>query len=192
MKNNQRQMSTHLHLTTADYNRMVELGAFDHLNRKIELIRGEICEMNPAGPVHDDLIAYLTDWSYLSTDRRTVRITAQTGLELSELNSRPEPDLMWVKAGRYRDHHPTASDVRLAIEVADSSLQNDLIQKSGLYAEANIVEYWIVDAQNKCVHVFRQPRSGVYTDCTVFKPGQLLTSLEPCTTPLNLQEMFEG
>jgi len=32
-------------------------GAFDHLNRKIELIYGEIREMNPAGPVHDDLIA---------------------------------------------------------------------------------------------------------------------------------------
>jgi hypothetical protein len=42
-------MSTSLNLTIDQYVRMVERGAFDHLNRKIELIRGEIREMNPAG-----------------------------------------------------------------------------------------------------------------------------------------------
>ena len=54
-------MSTALHFTNEEYGRMVALGVFDHLNRKIELIYGEIREVNPAGPVHDDLITYLTD-----------------------------------------------------------------------------------------------------------------------------------
>jgi hypothetical protein len=57
-------VSTGLHLTAAEFDRMVECGAFDHLNRKIELIRGEIRETNPAGPIHDDLISYLLDWSW--------------------------------------------------------------------------------------------------------------------------------
>lgn len=184
-------MSTHLRLTTADYNRMVELGAFDHLNRKIELIRGEICEMNPAGPVHDDLIAFLINWSVRSTDPDTVRVTAQTGLELTELDSRPEPDLLWLRADRYREHHPTASDVKLAIEVADSSLQIDLVQKSALYAAAGIVEYWIVDIQGKCIHVYRQPSDTCYTDRTLFQLGQQLTPLTPCNTPLDLNELFQ-
>ena len=48
---------------------MVARGAFDELNRKIELIRGEIVTMNPAGPVHDDLIEYLREWSAASSDR---------------------------------------------------------------------------------------------------------------------------
>ena len=39
---------------------MVSVGAFDRLERKVELIRGELIEMNPAGPIHDDLITYLT------------------------------------------------------------------------------------------------------------------------------------
>ena len=59
-------MSTALHLTTDEFDRMVHCGAFDHLCRKIELIRGELREMNPAGPRHDDLITYLTylmNWS---------------------------------------------------------------------------------------------------------------------------------
>ena len=63
-------MSTGLHLTAQEFDRMVERGAFDHLNRKIELIRGELREINPAGPLHDDLITYLTNWSARSTHSR--------------------------------------------------------------------------------------------------------------------------
>lgn len=184
-------MSTILHLTAAEYGRMVECGAFDDLNRKIELIRGEIREMNPAGPVHDDLIAYLTDWSVRTTDRNNIRVNVQTGLDLASLQSRPEPDLLWVRAARYRDRHPTAADVKLAIEVSDSSLQSDLIEKASLYAEAEIAEYWIVDAKSQCIHIFRSPAEGEYTNRSVAKSGEHLSPLEPCLTPLDLQDLFE-
>ena len=73
-------MSTTLHLSLHEYNRMVDRGAFDELNRKIELIRGEVVEMNPAGPVHDDYIDYLMDWSFRSTDRMQIRVRGQTGI----------------------------------------------------------------------------------------------------------------
>ena len=53
-------MSSVLRLTSDEFDRMVNRGAFVDLHRKIELIRGELREMNPAGPVHDELIAYLT------------------------------------------------------------------------------------------------------------------------------------
>jgi Uma2 family endonuclease len=84
---------------------------------------------------------------------------------------RPEPDLLWVRADRYRDRHPTAADVKLAIEVADSSLQYDLVQKSALYAEAEITEYWIVDSQSRSIHVFRKPSYGTYTDRSLAQAG---------------------
>lgn len=183
-------MSTALHLTATEYGQMVERGAFDHLNRKIELIRGEIREMNPAGPIHDDLIAYMTDWSVRTTDRRKIRVNVQTGLDLPSLQSRPEPDLLWVRAARYRDRHPTADDVKLAIEISDSSLQSDLIEKAALYADAGIVEYWIVDAKGPCIHVFRAPQAGEYARRSVAKIGELLLPLEPCITPLDLQDLF--
>jgi Uma2 family endonuclease len=125
---------------------MVQLGAFDHLKRKVELIRGELQEMNPAGPLHDDLVTYLTNWSARSTSPKTTMVTSQTGLDLAELDSRPEPDLMWLRAKRYRGRHPSAKDVLLAIEVSYSNLHSDSTQKADLYAEAGIDEYWIVDA----------------------------------------------
>lgn len=184
-------MSTTLHLSITDYDQMVARGAFDHLNRKIELIRGEIREMNPAGPVHDDLLIYLNHWSATATNPKEIRVTVQTGLSLAGQQSRPEPDLMWVRAARYRESHPTANDVKLAIEVSDSSLQADLVEKASLYAEAGIVEYWIVDAQGKCIHVFREPEAGQYLSRSVFKVGEQLTPKAPCKSPLDLKDLFE-
>ena len=75
-------MSTTLHLSISDYDQMIARGAFDHLNRKIELIRGEIREMNPAGPIHDDLIDYLTHWSYQVINDCDIRIRVQSGYAL--------------------------------------------------------------------------------------------------------------
>jgi len=183
-------MSTGLHLTSEEYDQMVRRGAFDHLHRKIELIRGEIREMNPAGPVHNDYVDYLTEWSYAATSRDSVRVRVQTDLDLPELESRPEPDVLWIRAGRYRDRHPVAADVKLAIEVSDSSLQADLTEKAALYAEANIIEYWIVDVQGNCVHVFRRPQHGQYTDRSVAESGEQLSPLEPCSRPLDLRDLF--
>lgn len=183
-------MSSDLRLTEDEYGQMVERGAFDHLNKKIELIRGEIRTMNPAGPIHDDHILYLSNWSFKTTAAHPIHVAVQIGLGLPELQSRPEPDIYWVQAGRYRDRHPTATDVKLVIEISDSSLKSDLIEKADLYAEANIVEYWVVDVQGKCVHVFRKPGGGQFTDRSVAKVGEKLSPLEPCETPLDLADLF--
>lgn len=184
-------MSTYLRLTTAEYDQMVLTGAFDHINRRIELIRGEIREMNPAGPLHDDHILYLNDWSMRTTANESIRVAAQLGLALDSTTSRPEPDIAWVRAARYRDQHPTAEDVRLVIEVSVSSLKSDLIEKASLYAESGIVEYWVVDATGKCIHVFRSPNGNEYSDRSVAKSGEYLSPLHACSEPLDLQDLFE-
>ena len=183
-------MSTGLHLTVDEFDRMVLCGAFAHLNRKIELIRGELREMNPAGPLHDDLIMYLTGWSVRSTSPDEISVTAQTGLDLANLDSRPEPDLLWVRAARYRERHPAADDVKLAIEVADSSLQADLREKAALYAEARISEYWIIDASASCVHVYRHPQGNEYTDRAIAKRGDKLSPLATRDAVLDLDDLF--
>ena len=85
-------MSTALRVSLNEFDHMVACGAFDALNRKIELIRGEIVEMNPAGPVHDDLIEYLREWSFRSIDRASLQVRGQTGMSLHQSESRPEPD----------------------------------------------------------------------------------------------------
>ena len=185
-------MSTTLHLTLSEYDSMVRLGAFDRLDRKIELIRGELIEMNPAGPIHDDLITYLTNWSVRSEDPLQTLVTSQTGLDLPELQSRPEPDLMWIRLDRYRNSHPKATDVQLAIEVSFSSLAYDLETKRRLYAESNIQEYWIVDSQSHCIHVHRQPIQGDYQQRSVRSIADTLSPLIQPNAKLDLRDLFVG
>jgi Uma2 family endonuclease len=185
-------MSTALHLTVAEFDRMALTGAFDQLDRKIELIRGELREMNPPGPIHVDLVSYLTNWSVRSTDPSQIRVSVQNTMDLAEQVSRPEPDLLWIRAGRYRDRLPAATDTLLAIEVAYSSLKFDQGEKAELYAEAGIVEYWIVDAVGECVHVFRAPSGRQFLDRSVARRGQTISPLCCPTAVLDLEDMFAG
>ncbi len=179
-----------LHLTLSEFDHMVQVGAFDTINRKIELIRGVLLEMNPAGPIHDDLITYLMNWSFNCCDPAKTHITSQTGLDLPHQQSRPEPDLMWLRAARYRNGHPRSSDVQLAIEVSYSSLVYDLETKRRLYAEANITEYWIVDAAVNCIHVHREPIGGDYqTRLVVSAPGKLSPQIH-ASANLDLSALF--
>jgi Uma2 family endonuclease len=184
-------MLTKLHLSNAEYDRMVLCGAFDDLDRKIELIRGELTEMNPAGPIHDDLITFLTNWSVRVCDPSRTRITSQTGLDLQEQSSRPEPDLMWLENRRYRDSHPCAANVQLAIEVSDSSLASDLKIKRLLYAEAGIVEYWIVDSKSDCVHVYRNPDQADYLEQTIYGVSDTLSPQYCPNAKLSLNDLFD-
>ena len=141
---------------------MVEKGAFDGIARRIELIRGELREMSPAGPIHDGIIQYLTIWSCTNAPNCSASVRVQSGLDLSELESRPEPDVLWVDDKRYLDRHPGADHVRLAIEVAHSSLASDMTEKAQLYAESGIPEYWVVDVEGKSIHVFSSPSDDSY------------------------------
>lgn len=135
---------------------MVASGAFTAIDRRVEVIRGEITQNSPAGPIHDDVIEYLRKWSYRSVDESEIDVRGKTGLNLPDLDSRPEPDVFWVKAGRYFQSHPTAADTLLAIEVGDSSLRFDRTTKANLYAESGIAEYWVVDVAGRCIYLMRE------------------------------------
>jgi Uma2 family endonuclease len=183
-------MSTTLHLSLAEYDQMVRVGAFDHLQRKVELIHGEIVAMNPAGPLHDYLVTCLITWSMQHLDPSIMMVSSQTGLNLPDQISRPEPDVMWLRVGNYRSSHPRANDVYLAIEVAHSSLVYDLEEKRKLYASAGIAEYWIVDGLANCVHVFRSPDAGDYTRRQVYKAGETLAPQISPHAQLDLTQLF--
>lgn len=173
-------MSTTLKLTVAEYDVMVERGAFDDLAQKIELINGEIQAMNPAGPIHDDYISFLLNWSIRNTDIDDVHVRVQSGLSLPAQNSRPEPDVLWVKARRYLDSHPTSDDVLLLIEVSHSSLKSDQAGKENLYARARIVEYWIVDVEHQQIHVHRDPDGQRYqTQFSIDAQGNIAPQIKP-------------
>ena len=185
-------MSTALKLSVAEFVNMAKCGAFAQINRRIELIRGELREkLIPQGPVHGWLVTALNNWSVKQANSFGMIASCQVPLDLTAQESMPEPDLMWLQKVSYKERHPTWQDVRLAIEVADSSLKSDLTEKAELYAEAGIQEYWVVDAPMKQIHVFRNPVKGVYSTVSVAVEGDLISPEVAADALLSVTQLFQ-
>jgi Uma2 family endonuclease len=156
-------MSTDLHITVYQYERMIAEGAFiPSEEHRVELIRGEIREMSPIYPPHEDALDRLTEWSFDNAPRMQVRVRVQLSIELIGRQTVPQPDLAWVRRADYSKQRPTSDDVLLIVEVADTSVRFDRGEKANFYAEAGIADYWIVDVNHRTIEVCRQPSDSVY------------------------------
>lgn len=177
-------------ITIDEYEQRVAAGEFDELEDRVELIRGELHFMSPAGPYHGDIIYYLSHWTVEEGKAYGYGLWPQQGVKFAELVSIPEPDVAWVKRRRYKQGLPTRDDIGLVIEVADSSLRYDRREKKPLYAEAGIGEYWIVNCDEECIEVHRQPVGDDYLNCFVVKLGQPLAPLVGPNARLDLVSLF--
>ena len=90
----------------------------------------------------------------------------------------PEPDLI-VTTQSVRDFaaNPKPDEIRLLIEIADSTLTYDRTVKAGLYARAGIREYWVLNVPEKKLVVHRSPKSGEYTQITIHASDEAVTPL---------------
>jgi Uma2 family endonuclease len=171
-------MSTSTRVTIAQYDEMIERGVFvpkeDHC---VELIEGEIVPMSPIGHRHDDAVEKLTEWSYENRPKHGAKVRVQAALGIPELESVPEPDLVWIRRRSYRQGRPQTLDVLLIVEVSDSSLSYDRGTKAHLYASAGIADYWIVNIPDECIVVLRDPQGGAYQLIQTFHPGESIPLL---------------
>jgi Uma2 family endonuclease len=183
-------MSTIAKLSGNDFDRMVLRGAFVDLEPiKVELIYGELRFMNPAGPVHEGEIEYLTNWSYANTNRQEVSIRVQSSINCGD--HRPEPNLVWSRRMPAKRIRPTHADILLLIEVSDSSTEQDLGEKARLYAEHDIPEYWVVDVRAEQVHVHRSPSQGKYQSIQSHEKSAMIGPLCRPAATLSLAELFD-
>jgi Uma2 family endonuclease len=182
------QLERHL-FTLEEYERMVEAGVFDE-DARIELIRGEIVEMAAIGLRHATCVARLTTLLVQKSVAKAIVWPQGNPLWLLG-HSRPEPDITLL---RWRDDYyaakrPTAEDVLLVVEVADTSLKYDRSVKGPLYAEASIPEYWLVNLQGNVIELYAGPAEGAYGRTAKAERGETLTLL---TLPDLLQGVIEA
>jgi Uma2 family endonuclease len=165
--------------TVDDFYRMGEAGILPP-EARVELIDGEVIKMAPIGSHHNGSVAGLDEILREGLGRR-VTITIQGPLAL-ERYWNPQPDVLVLKrrADHYRNANPTAADVLLVIEVADTTLAYDRDTKGPRYAQAGIVEYWIVDLANDRLLVLRAPRDGAYQSVEALTRGD---SVRPLAFP---------
>ena len=78
--------------------------------------------------------------------------------------ARPQPDLMLLRPPEalYSGRYPTAADVLLVVEVADTSPTYDRDTKIPLYARAGIPEAWLVNLVHGVILVYREPMADGY------------------------------
>jgi Uma2 family endonuclease len=162
--------------TVDDYYRMAESGILREGDR-VELIDGEIIDMAPIGSEHAGHVTRFTRrFTRLFDDRATVNV--QNPIHLGE-RSEPEPDiaLLHPRDDDYVNALPTAADVFLLIEVAESSLAYDRQTKAPMYARAGIPELWIVNLIDHVIEVYRDPADGQYQRVEIMRRGDQLQPL---------------
>ena len=95
----------------------------------------------------------------------------------------PLPDFAVVRSGDLLgraapERYPGPRDVGLLIEVAVTSLHDDLTTTLEQYARALIRAYWVVDIPGRRILVHTEPRvvdgKGEYARVETFRPGQSL------------------
>ena len=173
-----------------EFHRIRATGIWDGL--RTYLIHGEIWEQGPMNPPHAVLVGLVQDaMRALFGAAYTVR--AQVPVVLGD--SSPFPDLAVVK-GQQRDYlkvHPTTAE--LIVEIADSSLFEDTTTKAEVYATGGILDYWVLDVENRLLLVFRDPaplpEGGLaYRTCSKLKEDESITPLALASATIRVGDLL--
>ncbi|MBP0026923.1 Uma2 family endonuclease [Roseofilum sp. Guam] len=164
--------------TVEEYHRMGTTGILSEGDRT-ELIRGEIIQMSPIGPIHASYVTRLTQLFILQFGKR-VLVRVQDPVMLDN-TSEPEPDLCLAhpRADFYQGGHPQPENIFLLVEVADTTLRGDRDIKIPLYAQAQIPEVWLLNIPERCLEVYRQPTLEGYQQVQRLEEGEVAVQLFP-------------
>ncbi len=147
--------------TVAEYHKMIDAGVFVG-NSDYELIEGEIVKKITQGDFHIACINRLTR-IFSRNCGDDVILSVQNAVVISNI-SEPEPDVTLLKFREdfYASGKAAQEDVLLLIEVSDSTIKYDRTMKIPLYAEAGIVEVWLVNLPRQISEIYTEPENGKY------------------------------
>jgi len=166
-------------LDVGAYYRMAEAGILSHPQR-VELIDGDIFDMNPIGSRHAAVTRRLERQFARAVADGIALVSVQNPLRLDAYNE-PQPDFVALspRPDGYAAFHPGAADALLLIEVSDSSLDHDRKTKLALYARFGVPEVWIVDLSGSAIEVYRDPAEGRYRSFSRMVQGALTPARIP-------------
>lgn len=144
--------------TVEQYHELIDKGVFTP-DDKVELLDGWIVEKMPQNTPHASTIRKLRK-ALSRVLPRDWDLDIQSPITL--LTSEPEPDIAIVTASpdEYESNHPGPDNIGVIIEVADTSIVKDRVEKARIYAEAGIPEYWIVYVSKGLIEAFSNPTNG--------------------------------
>jgi Uma2 family endonuclease len=162
-------------------------------HERIELIEGElISKMGKKGP-HVTTLARLHGWLLQVFGFGFVLQEAPIDVAPEDNpTSEPEPDLIVTRQdlGNFREFNPQPGDLRLVVEISDTTLGFDLKVKARLYARAGIMEYWVLDVSGRRMIVHREPQEGQYRSVTSYEEHEIVAPLAAPTAELRPADLF--
>jgi Uma2 family endonuclease len=138
------------------YYRLIATGCFDETT-PLYLWKGQLVEKMTKGRKHarsttkvSRVLARIVPTGWHIEQEQPIEI-ADDGV--------PEPDVAVIRGTEddYPDRPPTAKDVALLVEVAESSLAEDQGDVLETYAAQGIPVYWIVNLRHRRIEVHTEP-----------------------------------
>ena len=180
--------------TRLEYDHLIELGVF-RPEERLELLDGLLVVREPQGSRHAAAIRRV-----IAALRHALgsawQIDSQLPIALDD-DSEPEPDVSVVplEPSGYKDAHP--SHAVLIVEIAESSYRTDREFKTGLYARAGILDYWIVDVPHDTLEVHREPEAWAeapygwrYRSVSVLRPPASVAPLVAAQSPIRVADLL--
>jgi Uma2 family endonuclease len=160
-------------LSVGRYEQMVAKGIFGE-KEPIFLWHGGLVEKMTKGPSH----TYSVNRLYKRLDRLVPAgcFVEQDGPMVLGDDSMPEPDLKVVRGFEedYKGRAPSAGEVALVIEVADSSLAVDSGEVQETYARKAIPVYWVANIPQRRIEVYTEPQGTKYAQEHFYESGELV------------------
>ena len=130
---------------------------------RVELVKGVITRMSPAQIPHwhAQRRVFLKLYEALRDSAPDWIVGQEPSVRLAGDTVR-EPDVVILRNAGLGGQIFDRSALFLAVEIADSSVSNDLNAKKRDYAQAFIPHYWVVDINAQSVHVMAEPAEGTY------------------------------
>lgn len=165
-------------ITSAEFFAMIDAGVFE--GRPVFLWNGRIYERMAKTVAHATTFVAILETlgprlpaGWLRWPENPLRITDRHA---------PLPDVLIVRGPltRYRDagRHPGPEDVGLLIEIAVTSLAEDLGRRAATWALGGVACYWVADVLGRRIVAHHAPRidegHARYERIIEYRPGELI------------------
>ena len=163
-------------------------------DERIEIIDGEAFMMATPSRIHQEISGELFRQlaNFLEGKQCRVypapfgvRLFARDGDGPEDVDTLVEPDISVVCDRSKLDQHGCKGAPEMVIEIlSPSTLRHDRLVKLNLYDQAGVLEYWIVDPQNRAVQVFRRDGGAALRICEEYGHTQVAKGV--CSTGASL------
>lgn len=176
--------------TLKEFDKLFETGI---LTERYELLEGVIVEKMGQNAPHRVILHAIANWLMEIYGLKYVIIQSPIDIPVDKKRvSRPEPDITVLTQSQteFSKLNPRPEDVHLVVEVADSSLDDDLDRKARIYSQAGIAEYWVADVKARQIWVHRVPSANGYQEITILFETQAISTLEKSQVKILVSEFL--